>query len=383
MNQRYYSLDVFRGATVALMILVNNPGSWANIFPPLKHAPWHGSTPTDMVFPFFLFAVGNAMAFVMPRLEQAGPSLFWKKVIKRTLLIFAIGLFLNWSPFVRWEGEEIVWKAWQNIRILGVLQRIALCYFFASIIIYYAKTRGAFVISGIILLVYWVICLLLGNTGDPYSLAGWFGTEIDINLLGVTHIYKGEGVPFDPEGLSSTPTAIVQVIFGFFVGQYIQQKGKNYEMLSNLLIAGLVLFFTGYCWDMVFPVNKKIWTSSYVLYTTGLAILSLGTLIYLIEFRGTRGAWSRFFDVFGKNPLFIFVLSGFLPRVLAMFRWVDHITPEGENVYTSFFPWFYEHFCKNIVTDLRVGSLLYALCMIAFYWAIVYVLDRKKIYIKV
>lgn len=383
MNQRYYSLDVFRGATVALMILVNNPGSWANIFPPLKHAPWHGSTPTDMVFPFFLFAVGNAMAFVMPRLEQAGPSLFWKKVIKRTLLIFAIGLFLNWSPFVRWEGEEIVWKAWQNIRILGVLQRIALCYFFASIIIYYAKTRGAFVISGIILLVYWVICLLLGNTGDPYSLAGWFGTEIDINVLGVTHIYKGEGVPFDPEGLSSTPTAIVQVIFGFFVGQYIQQKGKNYEMLSNLLIAGLVLFFTGYCWDMVFPVNKKIWTSSYVLYTTGLAILSLGTLIYLIEFRGTRGAWSRFFDVFGKNPLFIFVLSGFLPRVLAMFRWVDHVTPEGENAYTSFFPWFYEHLCKNIVTDLRVGSLLYALCMIAFYWAIVYVLDRKKIYIKV
>lgn len=383
MNQRYYSLDVFRGATVALMILVNNPGSWANIFPPLKHAPWHGSTPTDMVFPFFLFAVGNAMAFVMPRLEQAGPSLFWKKVIKRTLLIFAIGLFLNWSPFVRWEGEEIVWKAWQNIRILGVLQRIALCYFFASIIIYYAKTRGAFVISGIILLVYWAICLLLGNTGDPYSLAGWFGTEIDINILGVTHIYKGEGVPFDPEGLSSTPTAIVQVIFGFFVGQYIQQKGKNYEMLSNLLIAGLVLFFTGYCWDMVFPVNKKIWTSSYVLYTTGLAILSLGTLIYLIEFKGAKGAWSRFFDVFGKNPLFIFVLSGFLPRVLAMFRWVDHVTPEGENAYTSFFPWFYEHVCKNIATDLRVGSLLYALCMITFYWAIVYVLDRKKIYIKV
>ncbi len=383
MNQRYYSLDVFRGATVALMILVNNPGSWANIFPPLKHAPWHGSTPTDMVFPFFLFAVGNAMAFVIPRLEQAGPSLFWKKVIKRTLLIFAIGLFLNWNPFVRWEGEEIVWKAWQNIRILGVLQRIALCYFFASIIIYYAKTRGAFVISGIILFVYWAICLLLGNTGDPYSLAGWFGTEIDINILGVTHIYKGEGVPFDPEGLSSTPTAIVQVIFGFFVGQYIQQKGKNYEMLSNLLIAGLVLFFTGYCWDMVFPVNKKIWTSSYVLYTTGLAILSLGTLIYLIEFKGAKGAWSRFFDVFGKNPLFIYVLSGFLPRVLAMFRWVDHVTPEGEKAYTSFFPWFYEHVCKNIATDLRVGSLLYALCMITFYWAIVYVLDRKKIYIKV
>lgn len=383
MNQRYYSLDVFRGATVALMILVNNPGSWANIFGPLKHAPWHGATPTDLVFPFFLFAVGNAMAFVMPRFEQAGPAVFWKKVIKRTVLIFAIGLFLNWSPFVKWEGESIVAKTWENIRILGVLQRIALCYFFASAIVFYAKTRGAFVISGILLLLYWLICLLLGAPGDPYSLTGWFGTQIDINLLGVTHIYKGEGVPFDPEGLPSTVAAVVQVIFGFLVGQYIQQKGKSYEMLSNLLIAGLVLVFTGYCWDMVFPINKKIWTSSYTLYTTGLAILVLSTLIYLIEFKENKGAWGRFFDVFGKNPLFIFVLSGFLPRVLGMFRWVDHVSPEGKNVYTSAFPWFYQHICKDIATDLRVGSLVYALCMILMYWSIVYLLDKKKIYIKV
>ncbi|HEY1017676.1 MAG TPA: heparan-alpha-glucosaminide N-acetyltransferase domain-containing protein [Sediminibacterium sp.] len=383
MNQRYYSLDVFRGATVALMILVNNPGSWANIFGPLKHAPWHGATPTDLVFPFFLFAVGNAMAFVMPRFEQAGPAVFWKKVIKRTVLIFAIGLFLNWSPFVKWEGETIVAKTWENIRILGVLQRIALCYFFASVIVFYAKTRGAFVISGVLLLLYWLICLLLGAPGDPYSLTGWFGTQIDINLLGVTHIYKGEGVPFDPEGLQSTVAAVVQVIFGFLVGQYIQQKGKSYEMLSNLLIAGLVLVFTGYCWDMVFPINKKIWTSSYTLYTTGLAILVLSTLIYLIEFKENKGAWGRFFDVFGKNPLFIFVLSGFLPRVLGMFRWVDHVSPEGKNVYTSAFPWFYQHICKDIATDLRVGSLVYALCMILMYWSIVYLLDKKKIYIKV
>ncbi|MEA3425604.1 MAG: heparan-alpha-glucosaminide N-acetyltransferase domain-containing protein [Bacteroidota bacterium] len=383
MNQRYYSLDVFRGATVALMILVNNPGSWGHIFGPLKHAPWHGATPTDLVFPFFLFAVGNAMAFVMPRFEQAGQGVFWKKVIKRTLLIFAIGLFLNWSPFIKWDGESLVGKPWENVRILGVLQRIALCYFFASVIVFYAKARGSFVISGILLLVYWLICLLLGAPGDPYSLQGWFGTQIDINLLGVTHIYKGEGVPFDPEGLPSTLAAIVQVIFGFLVGQYIQQKGKSFDMLSNLFVAGLVLVFTGYCWDLVFPINKKIWTSSYTLYTSGLAILVLGTLIFLIEFKEKKGAWSRFFDVFGKNPLFIFVLSGFLPRMLALFRWEDHISPEGKPVYTSAFPWFYEHICKNISADLRVGSLLYALCMIAMYWSIVYLLDKKKIYIKV
>lgn len=383
MNQRYYSLDVFRGATVALMILVNNPGSWGHIYAPLEHANWHGCTPTDLVFPFFLFAVGNAMAFVMPRFEQAGDGVFWKKVLKRTLLIFGIGLLLNWSPFVRWDGETLAGKPWQNVRIMGVLQRIALCYFFASVIVYYAKTRGAFVISAVLLLLYWFICMTAGAPGDPYSLSGWFGTKIDLDLLGITHIYKGEGVPFDPEGLPSTMAAIVQVVFGFFVGQYIQQKGKSYEMLAHLLVAGLILFFTGYCWDMVFPINKKIWTSSYVLYTTGLAIMTLSVLIYLIEFKQSRGRWSRFFDVFGKNPLFIFVLSGFLPRLSAMFRWVDHVTPEGKKVYTSFFPWFYEHVCKNIAADLRVGSLVYALCMITFFWLIVYVLDKKKIYIRV
>jgi predicted acyltransferase len=226
--------------------------------------------------------------------------------------------------------------------------------------------------------------MLLGNSLNPYSMTGWFGTDVDMNILGMTHMYKGEGVAFDPEGLASTMPAIVQVIFGFLIGQYIQQKGKSYEMLSNLLIAGIVLCVAGYAWDMVFPINKKIWTSSYVLYTSGLGTLTISVLIYLIEFKSVTGAWSKFFDVFGKNPLFIFVLSGFLPRVLAMLRWVDHIDETtGKKVYTSTFPWFYEHVCKNVSTDLRVGSLLYALCMISFFWLIVYVLDKKKIYIKV
>ncbi|MCX6207562.1 MAG: heparan-alpha-glucosaminide N-acetyltransferase domain-containing protein [Bacteroidetes bacterium] len=384
MNERYYSLDVFRGATVALMILVNNPGSWGHIYDPLEHAPWHGCTPTDLVFPFFLFAVGNAMAFVMPRFEEAGPAFFWRKVVKRTILIFAIGLFLNWSPFVKYDGENLIFKVWENIRILGVLQRIAIAYFFASVIVFYAKARGAFVIGSIILLMYWVECLFLGNPGDPFSLSGWYGTSLDIKILGITHMYKGEGVAFDPEGLISVGPPIVQVIFGFLVGQYIQQKGKNFEMLAGLMIAGLVLVFSGYCWDMVFPINKKIWTSSYVLYTSGLGILTLSSLIYLIEFKSVKGAWSKFFDVFGKNPLFIFFLSGFLPRILALMRWVDHVDPvSGKKIYTSAFPWFYEHVCKNIATDLRVGSLVYALITIAFYWSIVYVLDKKKIYIKV
>ena len=382
LQQRYYSLDVFRGATVALMILVNNPGSWGNIYGPLKHAPWHGCTPTDLVFPFFLFAVGNAMAFVMPKFEAGEASAFWKKITTRTLLIFGIGLFLNWSPFIKWEDSVLVAKKWENVRILGVLQRIALSYFFASIIVYYTKTKGAFVLGGIILLLYWFITASLGTPGDPYSMTGYFGTGIDKIILGETHMYHGEGVAFDPEGITSTLTGIVQVIFGFLVGQYIQQKGKTYEMLAHLFISGLVLIVAGLCLDMVFPINKKIWTSSFVLYTTGLAIVTIGVLIYLIEFKEIKGAWSKFFDVFGKNPLFIFFLSGFLPRVLALLRFED-LSLEAGNTTTSALPWFWNHICKPISEDLRNGSLLYAVCMIAFYWSIVYVLDKKKIYIKV
>jgi predicted acyltransferase len=372
------------------MILVNNPGSWGHIYAPLKHAPWHGATPTDLVFPFFLFAVGNAMAFVMPRLEKAGTAVFMKKVFTRTILIFVIGLFLNWSPFIRWSGENLVFKPWvdpenpeSGIRILGVLQRIALSYFFASLIIYFLKIRGAYFAGFLLLIGYWLLCMFLGTAADPYSLEGFFGTAVDKAVLGVAHMYKGEGVPFDPEGLVSTLPSIVQVIFGYFVGNYIQQKGKTWEMLSNLFVAGTILIFTGLCWDMVFPINKKIWSSSFVLYTSGLAMTVLSIFIYLIEFKLVKGAWSRFFDVFGKNPLFIFVLSGFLPRVLAMFRWPDHVNENGRTVYTSAFPWFYEHICRPVSDNLKNGSLLYALSMIAFYWLIVYLLDRKKIYIRV
>ncbi|MGI8952493.1 MAG: acyltransferase family protein [Chitinophagaceae bacterium] len=390
MKERYLSLDVFRGATVAFMIMVNNQAGPP--YTPLDHAPWHGCTPTDLVFPFFLFAVGNAMSFVMPRLQQAGTAAFLGKVIKRTLLIFLIGLFLNWCPFFMWQHNAIVFKPWQwigdanvlhGVRVMGVLQRIALCYFFASIIIYFFKPRGAFFISVVLLLLYWILCATLGKTGDPYSLQGYFGLNVDMNVFGAAHMYHGEGVAFDPEGLASTISAITQVIFGYFVGQYIQLKGKNFEMLSNLFVAGVILIFAGYCWDMLFPINKKIWTSSYVIYTTGLAILTLSILIFIIEFKNARGAWSRFFDVFGKNPLFIFVLSGFLPRVLGLIRIANGANADGTPAYTSPFGWFYEHICKPASSDLRNGSLLYSVCLIIFYWLIVYVLDKRKIYIRV
>ena len=382
------------------MILVNNPGTWAHIYSPLEHAPWHGLTPTDLVFPFFLFAVGNALAFIMPKLETGGDAIFWKKVLKRTVLIFLIGLFLNWWPFITEvnrviEGtnqfqKETIFKGFtwidytknkageiveviKGVRILGVLQRIALCYFFASIIIYYLKVRKAFLAGLIFLLAYWVLCYV-ANPADPYSLQGWFGTDIDKAILSETHMYKGEGIAFDPEGLMSTIPAIVQVIFGYLVGDYIQKKGKNFEMLSGLFVAGVAMLVTGFCWDMIFPINKKIWTSSYTVYTSGLAIITIATMIYLIEFKNAKGWLSKFFDVFGKNALFVFALSAFLPKGLALIKLGDGVNP---------WSWLYKKVLIHIPGTPENGSLAYAICVITFMWFICWWMDKKKIYVKV
>lgn len=386
---RYYSLDVFRGATVALMILVNNPGS-GHVFPPLEHAPWHGLTPTDLVFPFFLFAVGNALSFVMPRLEAGGDAVFWKKVLKRTLLIYAIGLFLTWYPFVKWSDGRLVFKYWvdpanpeNGIRILGVLPRIALCYFFASLIIYYLKIRKALIAGAIILGLYWIACLFLGNPADPFSMTGYFGNAIDKALLGVPHMYKGEGIPFDPEGIASTFPAIVEVILGYWAGNIIREKGKNFDMLSRLFVTGVMLVLLGYCWNYVFPINKKIWTSSFTVYTSGLAFITLAMLIYKIELCERTGWLDRFFSVFGKNALFVFSISALLPKTLWMFRWTDSIGPDGKPVLTNPWKWFYDHVCSKVPGAPEFGSLAFAICVVLLFWMVCYVLDKKRIYIRV
>lgn len=382
MNQRFYSLDVFRGATVALMILVNNPGTWNHIFAPLQHAGWHGCTPTDLVFPFFLFAVGNALAFVMPRLEEK--NIFWQKVIKRTLLIFAIGLLLNWFPFIKWNLDHTAYtgKAFADVRIFGVLQRIALSYFFASVIIHFFKVRGSFVFGACLLLFYWLLCIF-ANPSDPFSLHGWFGSNIDKALIGSKHMYQGEGIAFDPEGLMNTFAAIVQVIFGYLVGNYIVTKGKTAEMVNGLFVAGCVLVACGFIWDMVFPLNKKIWSSSYTVYTTGLALLVLALLIYIIEFKNVKSWWTSFFDAFGKNPLFIFVLSGLLPRLFALFTLYSYPAANGKPIYVD--PWniWYHGVLRHIPGDPKIGSVLYAISVISFMWLIAWFMDKKKVYVKV
>jgi len=377
------------------MILVNNPGSWSYIYSPLDHAKWHGCTPTDLVFPFFLFAVGNAMAFTMPRFWEGGDALFWKKTTKRAVLIFLIGLLLNWFPFVKYDAEgRLMLKDFEHLRILGVLQRIALSYFFASILIYYLKPLKTFIAGLALLLLYWAFCMFWGNAQDPYSLQGWFGTAIDKAILGETHMYHGEGIAFDPEGLMSTLPAIMQVILGYLVSDYIAQQRKRigtsaiaskknnlYTIVANLFVVACVLVFTGFCWDMVFPINKKIWTNSFVVYTTGIAIMLLAVMIHTIEINGNKGVWSKFFDVFGKNPLFIFVLSGVWVRMYGLVRIADGIK-DGKPVFKTPGTWMYDHIFSPAFGNMN-GSLMYAVFHIIIFWSIAWWLNKKKIYIKV
>ena len=282
----------------------------------------------------------------------------------------------TWTDWVKNEDGTIQ-AVERGVRIMGVLQRIALAYFFAALIAYYLKGARAFYAATLLLLGYWALCLL-GNPADPYSLEGWFGTDLDKAVLGSIHMYKGERIVFDPEGLISTIPAIAQVLFGFFVGNYIRLKslssGAAGNTVSGLFVAGVALLLTGFCWDMVMPIYKKIWTSSYVVYTTGLAIITIATMIYLIEIKGIKSGISRFFDVFGKNALFVFALSAFLPKGLALIKFSDGVTPWN---------WLYKKVLVQVPGAPENGSLLYALAVISFMWLICYWLDRKKIYIKV
>ncbi|MGZ8557194.1 MAG: acyltransferase family protein [Chitinophagaceae bacterium] len=404
-NQRYLSLDIFRGVTVAFMILVNNPGTWSHIYDPLEHAAWHGLTPTDIVFPFFLFAVGNAMAFVLPRLRAGGNNVFWKKIITRTLLIFLIGTFLNWFPFSRWEDGRLVFRGWEwagangeiaGIRVAGTLQRIAICYFLASVIVYYAKVRMAAVIGGLILLLYWLLCIAM-NPSDPYSFEGWFGKAIDLRVFGAAHVYHGDGVAFENEGIVSTFPAVVSVIIGFIVGDYIRRRGKEaadvkpdatnshpiYKIISVLFTTAVTLLLTGYIWSLFFPLNKKIQSSSFILTTAGLATLLLSTLVYLAEAKNKKGGWTSFFAVFGKNALFIYALSELISDLFGFIRIPNGINESGKMSYISPLQWFYQNICAEVPGPPENGSLLYAVCIVLFLWTIGYGLDKKKIYIKV
>jgi predicted acyltransferase len=371
-SQRFLALDVFRGMTICFMIIVNTPGNGATSFSPLHHADWHGFTPTDLVFPSFLFAVGNAISFVMPKwAEKSQAEVLWK-IAKRTFLIFLLGYLMYWFPFFRLDKDHhIVSFPFSQTRIMGVLQRIALCYGIASLLIYYCKPRAALIISVSLLFVYWGLLHWFGDAYDPLSMTGNAGFMLDKWLMGEKHMYHGEGIAFDPEGWLSTLPAIGNVVAGFVAGAFLQQKGRTYEGLTKLLLAGFALVTAAYFWDLLLPINKKLWTSSFVLYTVGLDCIILSAVIYIIDFL-QKTKWTYFFEVFGKNPLFIYLLSELLVTVLFMIP----MTPK-----TNLFRWIYANIFSH--AGAYFGSLLFALAYMLLCWSVGYWLDKRKIYVRV
>jgi predicted acyltransferase len=387
-SDRDRSLDVFRGATVAAMILVNNPGNWDHLYAPLAHAAWHGWTPTDLVFPFFLFAVGNALALTMPANRAPETSGFWPKWLRRTLLIFGIGLLLNAWPFVRWSPDgALQLKDFSALRIMGVLQRIALCWAIAALVIRAGGIRAASLCSALLLVGYTVACLAFANGPDPWSLEGFFGTALDRALLGETHLYHGEGVPFDPEGLGSTPPAIAQVLLGYIVGDTLLRCRQDPGLIRKLVFAAATATLVGLAVQGVVPINKKLWSPSYVLLTTGLATATAVLLMQMSQ-RVVPGralverSW-RAFEAFGRNALFIFALSGLVPRTLALVRLDDGIDAAGEPRMIALLPWLYREFFVPLAADPRTASLLFALANVTFYWAVAHWMQVRRWYIKV
>ncbi|GAA4302757.1 DUF5009 domain-containing protein [Compostibacter hankyongensis] len=374
---RFLSLDVFRGMTIAMMILVNNPGSWRYVFAPLDHAKWFGCTPTDLVFPFFLFAVGNAMSFSMKKYEALGQAAVLWKIFRRTALIFLISYAIHFYPFFRYDAVTHSWSHkfhLDHIRIMGVLQRIALAYCAAALLIHYLGLRRALLIGILILPAYWGLLMWLGDPGAQLTLEGNAVLKLDRFLFGPDHLYHGEGVPFDPEGVLSTLPAVSSVIFGYRAGVFIQQKGKSYECVAGLFLAGTLMLALALCWNPLFPIAKKLWTSSFVLYTTGLALYVIAVLIWLLEIRAWNpGNWSRFFTVFGKNPLFIYILAD----VVVLSYFAIPMTP-GRNMYG----WLYTVVFQPLFGNW-MGSLAFAVFHVLLFWLVGLWLDRKKIYIRV
>ncbi|HTI59440.1 acyltransferase family protein [Mucilaginibacter sp.] len=370
-SPRFLSLDVFRGMTICFMIIVNTPGS-NGAFWPLNHAAWNGFTPTDLVFPSFLFAVGNAMSFTMKKYQQMGNSAVLGKIFKRTILIFLIGYLMYWFPFFNVQNGHWSLRPVGETRIMGVLQRIALCYCFASLMVHYLKKNSVYILSGVFLVGYWVILLVWGDPANPLGMLTNAGTYLDKWVLGDAHLYHGEGVAFDPEGILSTIPSIVNVIIGFYAGKFIQEKGKGYETISRLILTGCLFIFIAICWDAVFPINKKLWTSSFVFITTGIDLVIISFLIFIVEIKEWRAAnWPNFFTVVGKNPLFVYIVS---ELILIILSWV---ILGGKSV-----PQWVDNFWQSVAHG-KIGSLLFAITVMLTCWLVGYILDKRKIYIRV
>lgn len=371
-SKRLLALDVFRGITIAGMILVNDPGSWEYIYPPLDHAEWNGSTPTDWIFPFFLFIMGVAIPLALGRriAEGADRRQIMLKIFRRSLLIFLVAMFLAGFPKFHFA----------TIRIPGVLTRIAVVYLFCSLIFIYIKNwRDQMWLAIGLLLGYWALMTLVPvPDGNPPNLQPEtnLGAWLDRTVFGTQHLWK-QSVTWDPEGLLSTLPAIVTGMLGIFTGRWLKTDRNHYEKLTGIFAMGAILVALGLIWHPLFPINKKLWTSSFVLYTGGLALLFLGVVYWLVDVLHYRW-WIKPFVVFGTNALFAFVLSGFLVRLSGLIR-----VPAGEGKSQGVLSWVYSHLFEPAFASPYNASLAYAIAYVLLLLGLTWILYWQKIFIKV
>jgi predicted acyltransferase len=378
-QNRLLSLDVFRGMTIAGMVLVNNPGTWSAIYSPLAHAEWHGATPTDFVFPFFLFIVGIAITLALgKRVEQAGINKdIYLKIFRRALIIFALGLFLATFPFYNFIKGE--WLDISTIRIMGVLQRIAVCYLIASLIFVRTNWKQQAIIAVALLLVYWALmtlinvpnCEITTFNDKTCNLAAY----IDRLILTENHIWKSSKV-FDPEGILSTLPAIATTLAGVLCGHWLRREKNDYEKVAAMFFFGVVLTTIGWGWSFWFPINKSLWTSSYVVYTAGLALCFLGFCYWLIDIKGYR-RWAKPFFIFGVNALALFVFSGLMAKLLGL---IKVTSAEGNEI--SLQKWIFDSVFLPLASPIN-ASLIYAVGFILLWLFLMWLLYRKRIFIKV
>lgn len=382
-NKRLLSLDILRGITIAGMLLVNNPGTWSYLYRPLEHAEWIGLTPTDLVFPFFIFCMGVSMAFSLKKFNYklSGP-LMWK-IVRRAVILFLIGWAVQWfGHLVRGlcKGDPFS-EAVNNIdtlRYLGVFQRLALTYFFGSLCVALFNRKFIPWLVGFILLAYALI-LGLGH-GYEFSLDNIIA-QIDNSVLGTDHMYHesayGESISFDPEGILSTLPCIAHVLIGYLVGRMILSVHNNTERVTTMLLWGTVILLVGWLLQYGIPCGKKMWSSTFVMITCGMAMCIQAMLIHFVDMKGHKGSWARFFESFGVNPLVIYLIGTILAILFGAIPLGHNADGDTVTIHSAVYNFFLS-FCNEYT-----ASALYAISFVLLNWAIGHVLYKKKIFIKI
>ena len=363
---RLVSLDAFRGLTIAGMILVNNPGSWSYVYQPLRHAEWHGWTPTDLIFPYFLFVVGVAIPFSLRRRLETGAqtSDLMRHVLRRSLILIALGIAMRAIPSFDW-GE---------MRFYGVLQRIGLVYLMAGAAYLYLGARGRVVFGVTLLLGYWIVMTFVpvpgfgaGDLSPDGNLAAWLD-----RLLMSGRLWQGT---WDPEGLLSTFPALVTSLLGIATGDWLRGNQSGEMKTRGMLIGGVLLAALGLIWGLVLPINKSLWTSSFTLFTAGTALLLFGSMYWMIDVKRFRGVWNTWMVVYGMNAIAVYVASGMVSKMLGRIRIGGEDSP-------SLYSWVYETVFRSWAGDVN-GSLAFALAYVAIWLGLMWVLHAKRVYIKI